>query len=123
MEIIKLQQEKKGLKRKVRDIYEQPRQHPTPKYLWTRGGEYKDVLEREMPLSHLPHGTDWRVLGLYNPQTHSLIVGSDLHKGQKEHTRAHEKIHSYGFHDEITTDRIASRQDYQMYSRNLSQTA
>jgi hypothetical protein len=117
MEITNLQKEKQKLEEKIKDDYEKPRKQEIPAYLRTRGGEYKGVLEREMLLSQLPHGKDWRVMGLYNPQDHSMIVGSDLHKGQKEHTRNHEIVHSYGFHDENTTDRIASRYDYQIYSR------
>ncbi len=125
MKIIKFQEGKKGerLEEKVKDPYEQPRHQETPEYLRTRGGEYKGVLEREVPLSHLPHGNGWNVLGLFEIGRYSLIVGSDLHKGQKERTRAHEKVHAYGFHDEIMTERIASRYDYQIYSGNLTMAA
>ena len=126
MKIINFQKEKdKGekLEEKVKDTYSKPRQKEVPAYLWTRGGEYNGVLEREMLLSQLPHGIGWNVLGLYEIGKHSMIVGSDLPGGQKEHTRAHEHVHSYGFHDETTTDRIASRPDYQIYSRRFNMAA
>ena len=116
MEIINSKQEKekrKRLEEKVKDTYNQPRKQEIPAYLWTRGGEYKGVLEREMFLSQLPHGKDWRVLGLYNPQTHSMIFGSDspgdVYSGEKGHTRNHEYVHSQDRTlDEDRTDSVAS---------------
>ncbi|GEM_PF-3471322 len=79
--------------------------HP---YLHTRSGEYDGVLEDEKPLSYLPHGDGWQVLGLYEWLRHSMTVGWDTFWGLKGHTKRHETIHSWQkSYDETQTDKAA----------------
>jgi hypothetical protein len=88
-----------------------------PKYLQPDSDKYEGVLINNIPLNLLPHGEDWQVLGMYEIGRHTIYVGRDAPTSQVEHTKRHEKVHSYGFHDETITDRIASRPDYQKYAR------
>lgn len=117
MRIINLQKEReKKLGNKVKDSYHQPRTQETPEYLRTRGAEYKGVLEKPVFMSFLPHGDGWEVYGEFDPRTHTITWGNDLPPNKREHTKVHEKVHSYWFRDEIITDRIASKPDYTAYA-------
>ena len=111
----KAEKDKRELEERLKGAYgrEKPRIVYLHPYLHTRSGEYEGVLEDEKPLSLLPHGEGWQVLGLYEWLRHSMTVGGDIKWGTKGHTRRHEKVHSRQKHyDETQTDNAAESPYY-----------
>jgi hypothetical protein len=90
-----------------------------PEYLQPDSDKYEGVIINNVLLSFLPHGDNWQVLGMYELGKHTIYVGRDAPPSQVEHTKRHEKVHSYGFHDETLTDRIASLPDYEKYDPQM----
>ena len=107
---------RKKLEARIKDTYVQKINQELHKYFQTRSGKYEGVLENWKLLCQLPRTEHSQALGFYEIGKHSMTVAIDLPEREREHTKAHEEVHSYGFHDETITDRIASRPDYKKYS-------
>lgn len=79
------------------------------KYLRTSSNRYDEkAVVNYVTLEALPHG-DWgEVWGMYELGRHTMYVAINLPRNKVDRTKRHEDVHSFGFRDEIMTERIAS---------------
>lgn len=62
-----------------------------------------------VPSSSLPHGKNSRVLGLYDPNDHSIYIANDLPPHVEKFVYYHEVAHSLGIIDEREADKYATK--------------
>ena len=56
----------------------------------------------------LPSGIGWKVLGQYNPSTHTIYIANNLSPNVEKFVYYHEEAHSIGIYDERLADNYAA---------------
>ncbi|MDP2925101.1 MAG: hypothetical protein Q8N99_01890 [Nanoarchaeota archaeon] len=62
-----------------------------------------------VPPNHLPHGDSWKALGIYVPQTHTILIADNLSPKLEKFVYYHEIAHSLGIMDERKADEFAKK--------------
>lgn len=61
-----------------------------------------------VPPSYMPKVQNGKVLGLYDPMTHSIYISNDLTPTEEAFVYLHEEAHSRGIYDENEADNYAA---------------
>ncbi len=74
-----------------------------------------NAIIKAVPSSYLPSGNGWRILGMYDPYTHTIYISQDLSHHELVFVYAHEVAHAEGIRDEYVADlRAEQRTGYNL---------
>ena len=62
-----------------------------------------------VPPSTLPSGDGWKVLGMYDPHTHTIYIVNNLSLHEEKFVYHHEVAHALGVYDESQADDYAAK--------------